>query len=63
MVYLVLAGQYESWLMPAAVIMVCHLLVGDGDCRGVAGMDNNIYTQIGVVLIIALASKNAISDR
>src|SRR4029077_11846866 len=61
MVYLVLAAQYESWLMPAAVIMVVPLaLLGTVVAVSIRGMDNNIYTQIGIVLIIALASKNAI---
>lgn len=61
MVYLVLAAQYESWFMPAAVIMVVPLaLLGTVIAVSVRGMDNNIYTQIGIVLIIALASKNAI---
>jgi HAE1 family hydrophobic/amphiphilic exporter-1 len=61
MVYLVLAAQYESWLLPAAVILVVPLaLLGTVIAVAVRGMDNNIYTQIGVVLIIALASKNAI---
>jgi hydrophobic/amphiphilic exporter-1 (mainly G- bacteria), HAE1 family len=61
MVYLVLAAQYESWLMPAAVILVVPLaLLGTVIAVAIRGMDNNIYTQIGVVLIIALASKNAI---
>jgi HAE1 family hydrophobic/amphiphilic exporter-1 len=61
MVYLVLAAQYESWLMPAAVILVVPLaLLGTVAAVAFRGMDNNVYTQIGVVLIIALASKNAI---
>ncbi|HEY1066223.1 MAG TPA: efflux RND transporter permease subunit, partial [Pirellulales bacterium] len=61
MVYLVLAAQYESWFLPAAVIMVVPLaLLGTVVAVAVRGMENNIYTQIGVVLIIALASKNAI---
>jgi len=61
MVYLVLAAQYESWLMPAAVILVVPLaLLGTVIAVACRGMDNNIYTQIGIVLIIALASKNAI---
>src|SRR4029077_5062342 len=61
MVYLVLAAQYESWLMPAAVILVVPLaLLGTVAAVALRGMDNNIYTQIGIVLIIALASKNAI---
>jgi HAE1 family hydrophobic/amphiphilic exporter-1 len=61
MVYLVLAAQYESWLLPAAVILVVPLaLLGTVAAVAVRGMDNNIYTQVGIVLIIALASKNAI---
>ena len=61
MVYLVLAAQYESWLLPVAVILVVPLaLLGTVAAVAVRGMDNNIYTQIGIVLIIALASKNAI---
>ncbi len=60
-VYLVLAAQYESWLMPAAVIFVVPLgLLGASIAVAIRGMDNNVYTQIGIVLIIALASKNAI---
>jgi len=61
LVYLVLAAQYESWLLPLAVILVVPLgLLGVVGAVNLRGMDNNIYTQIGVVLIIALASKNAI---
>jgi hydrophobic/amphiphilic exporter-1 (mainly G- bacteria), HAE1 family len=60
-VYLVLAAQYESWLLPLAVILVVPLgLLGVAAAVGLRGLENNIYTQIGVVLIIALASKNAI---
>lgn len=61
LVYLVLAAQYESWLLPFAVILVVPLgLLGVVSAVLLRGMENNIYTQIGVVLIIALASKNAI---
>ncbi|MFO0927643.1 MAG: multidrug efflux RND transporter permease subunit [Gemmataceae bacterium] len=61
LVYLVLAAQYESWILPLAVILVVPLgLLGVVAGVNLRGMDNNIYTQIGVVLIIALASKNAI---
>jgi len=61
LVYLVLAAQYESWLTPVAVILVVPLaLLGTVAAVAFRGMDNNIYTQIGIVLIIALASKNAI---
>jgi HAE1 family hydrophobic/amphiphilic exporter-1 len=60
-VYLVLAAQYESWILPFAVILVVPLgLLGVVAAVWLRDMDNNIYTQIGVVLIIALASKNAI---
>lgn len=61
LVYLVLAAQYESWVLPLAVILVVPLgLLGVVAAVNLRGMDNNVYTQIGVVLIIALASKNAI---
>ena len=60
-VYLVLAFLYESWVLPFAVILVVPLgLIGTVAAISLMGMDNNIYVQIGVVLIIALASKNAI---
>jgi HAE1 family hydrophobic/amphiphilic exporter-1 len=61
LVYLVLAAQYESWSSPAAVILVVPLaLLGTVVAVAVRGLDNNVYTQVGIVLIIALASKNAI---
>jgi len=61
LVYLVLAAQYESWTNPAAVVLVVPLaLLGTVMAVAVRGMDNNIYTQIGVVLLVALSSKNAI---
>ena len=61
LVYLVLAAQYESWLTPAAVILVVPLgVLGAVVAVSIRGLDNNVYTQIGIVLIIALASKNAI---
>ena len=61
LIYLVLAAQYESWLLPAAVIMVVPLgLLGALAAVSLRGIANDIYTQIGMVLIIALASKNAI---
>jgi HAE1 family hydrophobic/amphiphilic exporter-1 len=61
LVFLVLSAQYESWSSPAAVIMVVPLAVL-GTVLGVMlkGADNNVYTQIGITLLIALASKNAI---
>src|SRR5512144_3093931 len=61
LVFLVLAAQYESWTSPAAVILVVPMaLVGVLLALVVRGFDNNIYTQIALVLLIALAAKNAI---
>jgi hydrophobic/amphiphilic exporter-1 (mainly G- bacteria), HAE1 family len=61
LVFLVLAGLYESWSSPAAVILVVPIaLVGVILALIVRGLDNNLYTQVGLVLMIALASKNAI---
>ncbi|MEE9157385.1 MAG: multidrug efflux RND transporter permease subunit, partial [Gammaproteobacteria bacterium] len=61
LVFLVLAAQYESWTNPAAVIMVVPLAVlGTVIAVIVKGADMNVYTQIGITLLIGLASKNAI---
>ena len=61
LVYLVLAGQYESWVAPLPVILAVPLaLVGTVIALHITGLANNIYVQIGLVLMIALASKNAI---
>jgi hydrophobic/amphiphilic exporter-1 (mainly G- bacteria), HAE1 family len=61
LVFLVLAALYESWTNPAAVVLVVPLaLLGTAIAVALRGGDNNVYTQIGVVLLIALASKNAI---
>jgi hydrophobic/amphiphilic exporter-1 (mainly G- bacteria), HAE1 family len=61
LVFLVLAAQYENWFSPAAVIMVVPLaLVGVLLALIIRGYDTNLYTQVGLVLMIALASKNAI---
>ncbi|MEL6575177.1 MAG: multidrug efflux RND transporter permease subunit [Pseudomonadota bacterium] len=60
-VFLVLAAQYESWLLPLAVILIvpmCLLAAIEGVLF--RGMDNNILTQIGLVVLVGLASKNAI---
>ena len=60
-VFLVLAAQYESWTMPAAVIAVVPLAaLGVVAVLTIRGADVNVYTQIGIVLLVALASKNAI---
>jgi HAE1 family hydrophobic/amphiphilic exporter-1 len=61
LVFLVLSAQYESWSSPAAVIMVVPLAVlGTVIAVLMKGADNNVYTQIGITLLIGLAAKNAI---
>lgn len=61
LVFMVLAAQYESWTLPLAVLLAVPLgLLGVAGGAFARGFDNNVYTQIGVVLLIALVSKNAI---
>jgi hydrophobic/amphiphilic exporter-1 (mainly G- bacteria), HAE1 family len=61
LVYLVLAGQYESWYAPLAVVLAVPLsLVGPVSVFNALRVDNNLYVQIGLVLLIALSAKNAI---
>jgi HAE1 family hydrophobic/amphiphilic exporter-1 len=61
LVFMVLAALYESWTSPAAIILVVPIaLVGVLLALVIRGYDNNLYTQVGLVLMIALASKNAI---
>ena len=61
LVYLVLAGQYESWYAPGAVILSVPLaLTGPVLVLEWLRIDNNLYTQIGIILLIALSAKNAI---
>jgi multidrug efflux pump len=60
-VFLVLAAQYESWSLPLAIILIVPMCL----LAAIAGiwlmkMDNNIFTQIGLVVLVGLASKNAI---
>ncbi|MDX1723211.1 MAG: efflux RND transporter permease subunit [Pseudomonas sp.] len=59
--FLVLAAQYESWSLPLAVILIVPMTLLSA-ITGVilAGGDNNIFTQIGLIVLVGLACKNAI---
>lgn len=61
LVFLVLAAQYESLILPLAIIMIVPVVLFCG-LFGVwlAGMDNNIFVQIGLIVLVGLACKNAI---
>ncbi|MGZ8220938.1 MAG: efflux RND transporter permease subunit [Methylobacter sp.] len=60
-VFLALAAQYESWSLPFAVILIVPMCILSS-LAGVwlRGMDNNIFTQVGFIVLVGLASKNAI---
>lgn len=61
LVFLVLAAQYESWALPLAVILVVPLcLLSAAWGVGWAGREINIFTQVGLIVLVGLASKNAI---
>jgi len=61
LVFLTLAAQYESWSLPLAIILIVPMCL----LSAIAGvwlrsLDNNIFTQIGLIVLVGLASKNAI---
>jgi hydrophobic/amphiphilic exporter-1 (mainly G- bacteria), HAE1 family len=61
LVYLVLAGQYESWYAPLSIVLSVPLaLVGPASTLLGLKVDANLYVQIGLILLIALSAKNAI---
>jgi multidrug efflux pump len=60
-VFLVLSAQYESWSLPLSILLIvpmCLLSAITG--VWIAGLDNNIFVQIGLVVLVGLAAKNAI---
>ena len=60
-IFLFLVAQYESWLIPLAVLFsVPVAFFGAMGLNYIVGMDNNIYTQVGIILLFGLASKTAI---
>ncbi len=60
-VFLCLAALYESWSMPFMIILAVPLAVlGALSAQWLRGLDNDVYTQIGLIMLVGLASKNAI---
>jgi hydrophobe/amphiphile efflux-1 (HAE1) family protein len=61
MVFLILAAQYESWTLPLAVIMIVPFAIfGAIAATWLRGLSNDVYLQVALVTLIALAAKNAI---
>ncbi len=60
-VYLVLVGQYESFILPLAVILSLPIgIFGSYLCLQLMGLSNDVYAQIGLVMLVGLLGKNAI---
>jgi multidrug efflux pump len=61
LVFLVLAAQYESWSLPVAIILIVPMTLLSAMVGVVLwGLNNNIFTQIGFIVLVGLAAKNAI---
>lgn len=60
-VYFLLAAQYESYILPFAIILTIPTgIFGVYAFTGLAGIDNNIYVQVGLIMLVGLLAKNAI---
>ncbi len=60
-IFLVLAGLYESWSIPVAVLLVVPLgVLGAAAAMSLRGLNNDIYFKVGLITIIGLSAKNAI---
>lgn len=61
LVYLVLAAQYESWVLPFIILLGVPLaVVGGLGAQFLRGLSNDVFCQVGLVLLIGLAAKNSI---
>lgn len=60
-VYFLLSAQYESYILPFAIILTIPTgIFGVFAFTGLAGIDNNIYVQVGLIMLVGLLAKNAI---
>lgn len=61
LVFLILAAQYESWALPAVILMAVPFgLIGSLLATWIRGLDNDVYFQVGLLVMVGLAAKNAI---
>jgi HAE1 family hydrophobic/amphiphilic exporter-1 len=61
LVYLVLAAQYESWVLPFIILLGCRSpVIGGLGAQLLRGLSNDVFCQVGLVMLIGLAAKNSI---